>query len=158
MSCSMHVIRSFLLLILLVGCEKKSSSTAQSSSSQRYLNVSFATDVRSFDPRIGIDGPSAFSVKILFEGLMRFDMEGNIQPAIAHKYDISPDGKTYTFYLRIRKWQATSRVRWRGVRNFRKSLLESAKKRPISEKISRSKWRGNRFKRRRSCSWTRVVF
>ncbi len=101
----MHIrqlIRFFLALLLSllgVGCQKKSSSKPQ-----RYLNVSFTSEVRSFDPRIGIDAPSVFSVKMLFEGLIRLDINGKLQPAIAQSYEVSPDGKTYTFYLRSCKW------------------------------------------------------
>jgi len=92
---------ALLPIFLIPGCQKKNEPIKNS---QRYLNLSFTSDVRSFDPRIGIDGPSAFSVKILFEGLTRVDVNGVLQPAIAERYEVSEDGKTYTFFLRPCKW------------------------------------------------------
>lgn len=36
----------------------------------------------------------------IFEGLTRLDDDDVPQPALAESWDISPDGKTYTFHLR----------------------------------------------------------
>ena len=36
----------------------------------------------------------------LFNGLVTLDSNLNLVPSIAHSWDISNDGKTYTFYLR----------------------------------------------------------
>jgi ABC-type transport system substrate-binding protein/methyl-accepting chemotaxis protein len=36
----------------------------------------------------------------IFEGLVQFGERAEIRPAIAERWDISPDGRTYTFYLR----------------------------------------------------------
>ena len=36
----------------------------------------------------------------IFEGLTRLDDDNVPQPALAESWDISPDGKTYTFHLR----------------------------------------------------------
>ena len=41
----------------------------------------------------------------LFEGLTRLDDQGNIVPGVAEKWDISEDGKKFTFHLRDNaKW------------------------------------------------------
>jgi peptide/nickel transport system substrate-binding protein len=36
----------------------------------------------------------------IFEGLVKVDREGNFVPGLATKWDVSPDGKVYTFHLR----------------------------------------------------------
>ena len=36
----------------------------------------------------------------IFEGLVQFGERAEIRPALAERWDISPDGRTYTFYLR----------------------------------------------------------
>lgn len=40
----------------------------------------------------------------LFEGLTARDAAANIIPGIAERWEISPDGRTYTFHLREAKW------------------------------------------------------
>ncbi|MDN3505913.1 MAG: peptide ABC transporter substrate-binding protein [Simkaniaceae bacterium] len=71
-----------------------------------YLRISFHGDVRSLDPRIGIDYPSAFATKMLFEGLMRIGQNGKVEPAIAESYELSEDKVTYTFHLRPCRWSS----------------------------------------------------
>lgn len=44
-------------------------------------------------------GPGYYKMKLVFDSLLEKDEKGLI-PWLAEKWDISPDGKTYTFYLR----------------------------------------------------------
>ncbi|WP_422449103.1 ABC transporter substrate-binding protein [Thermoanaerobacterium sp. DL9XJH110] len=37
---------------------------------------------------------------LIYEGLVKIDEQGRIQPGLAKSWDISDDGRTYTFYLR----------------------------------------------------------
>jgi len=52
------------------------------------------------DPAISADMSSHTYVMQIFSGLVRLDYELNIVPDIAESWEKSPDGKTYTFYLR----------------------------------------------------------
>ena len=52
------------------------------------------------DPAISADMSSHTYVVHIFSGLVRLDHELNIVPDIAESWEKSPDGKTYTFYLR----------------------------------------------------------
>jgi len=52
------------------------------------------------DPAISADTFSHTYVMQIFSGLVRLDQELNIVPDIAESWEKSPDGKTYTFYLR----------------------------------------------------------
>jgi oligopeptide transport system substrate-binding protein len=52
------------------------------------------------DPAISADMSSHTYVMQIFSGLVRLDHELNIVPDIAETWEKSPDGKTYTFYLR----------------------------------------------------------
>jgi len=87
----------FLLLCLLFlgSCEKKPSSPP---SSYRLLNLSFDSEIQSLDPRKGIDFPTFFVMKMLFEGLTHIGADGKVEPGIAKSCKISDDGKTYTFF------------------------------------------------------------
>ena len=37
---------------------------------------------------------------MVYEGLVNYGENGEIVPSLAESWDISPDGKTYTFHLR----------------------------------------------------------
>lgn len=90
-------------LVLAVGCQQKGPQKEGRNPSS-LLRVSFISEVRSLDPRVGIDYPSAFVTKMLFEGLMRMGPSGKVEPAIAESYTLSEDHKTYTFYLKGTEW------------------------------------------------------
>jgi oligopeptide transport system substrate-binding protein len=65
---------------------------------------------------------------VLFEGLVRNDVftwEYAIRPAVAERWEISPDGRTYTFHLRgDAKWSNGDRVRAQDfVYSWRRALL-----------------------------------
>jgi oligopeptide transport system substrate-binding protein len=59
-----------------------------------------AEDPANLDPALVGDSTSAFLASQLFSGLVQFDNELNVQPDLAERWDVSNDGKTYTFYLR----------------------------------------------------------
>lgn len=87
------------ICLLMVGCKESTQA-----SKSRYLNISFRTDPRSFEPRLGVDYPSAHAVKMLFEGLMRKGLDGEVKPAIAESFTLSENQKHYTFHLRKTYW------------------------------------------------------
>ena len=62
------------------------------------------TEVQSLDPQIATDGTSFEVIADYTDGLMQMDADGAAVPALAETYDISEDGKTYTFHLRDAKW------------------------------------------------------
>ena len=44
--------------------------------------------------------PTGRAVGYLFDGLTRFDPDAKVEPALAERWDVTPDGMTYTFHLR----------------------------------------------------------
>ena len=57
------------------------------------------------DPGLANDDPSSFVIGQLFEGLLEVDAASGIVPALASRWDVSEDGRRYTFYLREdRRW------------------------------------------------------
>ncbi len=52
------------------------------------------------DPAIAADESNAEIASLLYEGLVRLNAHYQIVPAAAARYTISPDHRTYTFYLR----------------------------------------------------------
>lgn len=59
-----------------------------------------AQDPPSLDPALVGDVLSAFVVRQLFTGLVRLDNQLEVQPDLAWRWDLSDDGRTYTFTLR----------------------------------------------------------
>ncbi len=54
----------------------------------------------SLDWSLATDNVSQDILVNIMEGLIQFDKDLNIKPALAETWEISPDGKKYTFYLR----------------------------------------------------------
>jgi ABC-type transport system substrate-binding protein len=57
-------------------------------------------DPRSLDPALSTDVPTGRAVGYVFDGLTRFTPEAKLEPGLAERWDVSPDGLTYTFHLR----------------------------------------------------------
>lgn len=64
------------------------------------LSVSAASDAGSFDIHALSNGNMQWMGRILYDCLVYQDEQGNISPWLASSWDISEDGKTYTFHLR----------------------------------------------------------
>src|SRR5689334_10665790 len=57
-------------------------------------------DPRSLDPALSTDVPTGRATGYVFDGLVRFTPEARVEPALAERWEVSPDGLTYTFHLR----------------------------------------------------------
>jgi peptide/nickel transport system substrate-binding protein/oligopeptide transport system substrate-binding protein len=57
-------------------------------------------DPRSLDPALSTDVPTGRAVGYLFDGLTRFTPDARVEPALAYRWEVSPDGLTYIFRLR----------------------------------------------------------
>jgi oligopeptide transport system substrate-binding protein len=55
---------------------------------------------RTLDPAISSEMASHVYVMQIFSGLVKFDTKLNPAPDLAESWEVSPDGKTYTFHLR----------------------------------------------------------
>ena len=85
-----------LAMFLVTGCGGSSNDGKTSimlGSNVVSLDSSQATDLASFEV-----------IADCIDGLMQLDANGNAIPALAESYDVSADGKTYTFHLRDAKW------------------------------------------------------
>jgi oligopeptide transport system substrate-binding protein len=99
--------RSLALAVLaaaLVGCGPGqqdaviSSSAGPSSTTELHRGNGVEPD--SMDPHKGEGTSGASILRDLFEGLVATAPDGSLVPGAAASWDISPDGKTYTFHLR----------------------------------------------------------
>jgi oligopeptide transport system substrate-binding protein len=88
-----------LLSLLVAALLFLPSIACQPSSGQGVLNL-WDTGPLTLDPAISADMSSHTYVMQIFSGLVRLDQKLNVVPDIAETWEPSPDGKTYTFYLR----------------------------------------------------------
>ena len=64
------------------------------------LNVNVGPDPDTIDPALNSSVDGATMIIHAFEGLMNLDRDGVPVPGQAEKYEVSDDGKVYTFHLR----------------------------------------------------------
>ncbi len=64
------------------------------------VTVGIAQDIDSLDPHRAVNAGTSEVLFNIFEGLMKASPDGGVIPAVASDYEMSPDGKTYTFTLR----------------------------------------------------------
>jgi peptide/nickel transport system substrate-binding protein len=56
--------------------------------------------ITTINPILPDNSASADATRLVFNGLTRFDANGELQPDLASSWQVSPDGKTYSFKLR----------------------------------------------------------
>jgi|HubBroStandDraft_1064217.scaffolds.fasta_scaffold00207_26 oligopeptide transport system substrate-binding protein len=67
---------------------------------ERVLHVMMRSEPASFDPPL-LDSAQEFDIMLeLLEGLTIYDAAGHTAPGTAERWEISPDGRLYTFHLR----------------------------------------------------------
>jgi peptide/nickel transport system substrate-binding protein/oligopeptide transport system substrate-binding protein len=86
-------------------------------------------DPRTLDPALATDVPSGRAVAYVFDGLTRFTPDARLEPALAERWDVSPDGKVYTFHLRrgVRFHDGTPFVARHVVKSFHRVLDPTTK-------------------------------
>ena len=66
----------------------------------QFLARGLDDEPRSMDPLLTNDVPGQRIADDLFEGLTTIDVDGKAAPGVASSWDVSADGKTWTFHLR----------------------------------------------------------
>ncbi len=96
-----------LILIMMLLCGAFSACKKEDDESELYYPVT--ADFKSIDPQIVSDESSAIIAYNCYEGLVRVDENGNVVPAGATSWTVSPDSLTYTFKLKTdAKWYLTN--------------------------------------------------
>lgn len=85
------------LLCLLSACSNSAQNAPQPESGA-LIRLS-DSDARGLDPQMVSDLASTRITADLFEGMTRFDADGEPEPGLAEHWTISPDGKMWTFHL-----------------------------------------------------------
>jgi ABC-type transport system substrate-binding protein len=91
------VLSSLVAVAALVGgCKGSDASPAR----RTIIDSRDNYDPRSLDPAKSTDVPTGRAVGYVFDGLTRFTPDARVVPALATRWEISADGRTYTFHLR----------------------------------------------------------
>ncbi|TCP52880.1 oligopeptide transport system substrate-binding protein [Tumebacillus sp. BK434] len=99
--------------VALVGCgdEKESGGEKSGSKEAQELNLYLTSEIPSLDPSLATDTIGFTVLGQTNEGLIRLDKDGKVTGGVAEKWDVSPDGLTYTFNIRDNaKWSDGSNV------------------------------------------------
>jgi len=91
---------ALLVLLVLGGCGKGNFSSKTSAGKERIFRYSLVTNPTHIDPALVQDGDTIDLTQQVFEGLVMWSEKNEVVGNLAEKWDVSPDGKTYTFHLR----------------------------------------------------------
>ena len=83
---------------LLAACGNSGSS---SSSSSKDIQWNLTSPIQTLDSSLATDTYSNIIIGNTNAGLTRVDKDGKAQPELAKSVDVSKDGLTYTFHLRV---------------------------------------------------------
>lgn len=87
------------ILVLFSGCRRQNESTSAASS--KVLHVGNGSEPADLDPHVVTGTPEHRVIGALFEGLVAEGPNGeDTIPAVAERWEVSPDERVYTFYLR----------------------------------------------------------
>jgi len=93
----------FLFSLLLISCSQSpgyNPSTRQGKYGG-YLYLATTSDPKSFNPILAKETSTTQITSLIFEGLTRINAETlEVEPNLASRWDVSSDGKVWTFYLR----------------------------------------------------------
>mgnify|MGYP000889089261 CR=1 FL=1 len=80
--------------------ESTGKSTGEPTKARDKLVIATSSDAITMDPSQNNDSFSGNIMAQVYDGLVKIDMEGNIEPSLAESYEPSEDGLTYTFHLK----------------------------------------------------------
>ncbi len=85
----------FTILLYCFACKNENKV-----SKYKIFNYNQDSDIASLDPAFAIKQGNIWAVNQLFNGLVCLNKKLSISPSIAKRWEITNNGKTYTFYLR----------------------------------------------------------
>ena len=87
---------------MLAGCGSKTDTDT--------FRFASELDIQGMDSTVVDDGMSFNAIHAITDGLTAVNEKGKTAPALAKSWDVSEDGKTYTFHLRDAKWSNGDKV------------------------------------------------
>ena len=93
-----------LLLALLLSCTRGNGLAPAYGHSHPVYGGTFTyaddDDIRTLDPAIAYDEVTWTAIHLVFDQLLEYDDDDQIAPGLAESWELSPDGRDWTFHLR----------------------------------------------------------
>ena len=83
--------------ILLAGCTTSGNSTEKTH--ENLVTMAWPRDIGEMNPHV-YNPSQLFAQSMVYEPLVTYEAGGKLKPHLAESWDISSDGKVYTFHLR----------------------------------------------------------
>ncbi|CAI2603371.1 Oligopeptide-binding protein OppA [Apilactobacillus kunkeei] len=101
-----------MMAIGLAACGKSNSASETSNNgTTKPINWMASAEITTLDPSKIVDAETSNTALNAEQGLLTYGDKGKLENGIAKSYDVSKDGKTYTFHLRDNaKWSDGSKV------------------------------------------------
>ena len=95
-----QIFRKTVIMLLCVCLSASVFSSCSKKDKPIDLIYPFSGNVNSYDPQVAATSDEYLIIENTFEGLIRIDDDGKVRSGVAESWDISEDGKTYTFKIR----------------------------------------------------------
>ncbi len=125
-----HSIRTLTILALTASLLTSCGNSDDSRHSRRkgptdnVVRIASNSEAHTLDPRGARVLAASTTLNLMFEGLMRLDNDGELEPGVAESVEISPNRTTYTFHLRDSHWSNGDPVTAEDFMYAWKSMLE----------------------------------
>ena len=106
----LNKILAMILALVMVFSFAACGDASADNGAGKILNVHINAAIDSIDPALTSAGDDFEVIGTMIEGLFQCDASGAAIPGMAETYEISPDGMTWTFYLRDAKWSNGAEV------------------------------------------------
>lgn len=117
------------LLLLLGGCSDSNQGTIT-------LSV-IGGEARAGNPnRQDLDAPSLAMTGALMQGLVQFDAQGEIEPALAERWMVTDDGLSYIFRIRRTSWSDGAPVTAAQVAKSLRTSIAASSRNPLKPLLS----------------------
>lgn len=92
----------FIMVFAVSGCggAKKGPEGDARSQTKQVVNMNLSAEPETIDPGRAKGQPDLTVVNAIMEGLTRYNLKCELEPAMAERWEISDDGRTYKFFIR----------------------------------------------------------
>ena len=109
--------------------EESKENSDKEAQGEKILRTNNSSEPASLDPALAKGTHESWILQHAFTGLMSYDENGDLAPAMAESYDESDDGLTYTFHIR-------EDAKWSNGDPVKASDFEYAWKRVVDPKLA----------------------